>query len=140
MIKMIPILRYLGAYGKAPDLKSALDFEMARDDEVAAMSATDDIDQAGVALIIKKSAVVRKNRGDVWSVRNPDGTLSSTRKAIKTHQEFWCKGGRANIQGIVITRAISVIAFETVRHFCAKENLPLYVIKKNGVYTRVAVY
>ena len=137
---MTPILRYMGAFGKAPDLKSALDYEMARKDEVAAMSACDEIEHAGIALIMRKSSVIRKNRGDVWSVRNPDGTLSATRSAVKTHQEFWCKGGRKNIGGVVVTRAISATAFETVRHFCATERLPLYTIKRNGVFTRVAVF
>lgn len=137
---MIPILRFLGAFGKAPNLKSALDYEMAREDEVAAMSACDEIGHAGIALIMRKSSVVRKNRGDVWSVRNADGTLRATRSAIKTHQEFWCKGGRKNVIGVVVTRAISASAFETVRHFCAAERLPLYVIKRNGVFTRVAVF
>lgn len=137
---MKPILRFMGAFGKAPNLKSALDYEMARKDEVAAMSAGDEIENAGVALIMRKSSVIRKNRGDVWSVRNPDGTLSATRSPVKTHQEFWCKGGRDNVDGVVVTRAISAAAFEVTRHFCSAERLPMYVIKKNGVFTRVAVF
>lgn len=137
---MTQILRFMGAFGKAPNLKNALDYEMARKDEVAAMSACDKIEHAGVALMMRKSSVVRKNRGDVWSVRNSDGTLSATRSAVKTHQEFWCKGGRKNVAGVVVTRAISAAAFETARHFCAANRLPFYVIKRNGVFTRVAVF
>lgn len=131
-----PILRFLGAYGKAPNLKTALEFEFGRNDEVCAMSGID-VNHAAVALIFKKSAVVRKNRGDVWSVRDESGRLVGTRSAVKTHREFWCRGGRDNIKGVVVTRQISVATFETVRNFCAKKNVPLYVVKKNGRYTPV---
>lgn len=135
-----PILRYLGAYGKAASLKDALEFEFGRKDEVCAMSGADEIAHAAVALIFKKSAVVRKNRGDVWSVRDDNGRLQATRSAVKTHKEFWCRGGRRSIKGIVVTRPISATAFEDVRHFCARNNVPLYVVKKNGKYVQVRTY
>lgn len=132
------ILRFVGAFGKAPSLKDALEYEFLREDEVCATSGAE-IDHVGVALWMKRSAIVRKNRGDVWSV-SENGRLRATRTAVKTHAEFWMRGGRDNIKGVVVTRPISAKAFAEVRHFCAANKTPMFVGGKNGNLKPVVVY
>ena len=132
------ILRFLGAFGKARTLKDALAFEFARTDEVCATSGAE-IEHVGVALWMRRCAIIRKNRGDVWSV-SENGRLKATRKAVKTHAEFWVRGGRDNIKGVVVTRPISAQAFAEIRHFCAANATPMFVAGKNGNLKPVVVY
>ena len=132
------ILRFFGAFGKAPSLKAALEYEFQREDEVCATSGAE-IEHVGVALWMRRSAIIRKNRGDVWSV-SENGRLKATRKAVKTHSEFWMHGGRDNIKGVVVTRPISAAAFAEIRHFCAANATPMFVAGKNGNLKPVVVY
>lgn len=137
---MIPVIRYIGAYGKAKSLIDSLRYEWQRSDEVAATtseSARDCIEHAGVAIMFKKSSIIKRHKGDVWSKYGEDGKLYATRRAVKTHREFWVRAGSNYITGVVITKKISKTAFETCRDFCCEKGIPLFVFTKKGPYKQV---
>lgn len=125
------LVRYIGAYGHGKSLAEALEFEANTTAEVCACEFGE-IEHASVCLLMKRTSIIRRFRGDVWSVRQNDGTLKATRKAVKSHHEFWCKGGKDSIRGVIVTDNIPAEMFATIRDFCAKYNLKFWRMRDNN--------
>ena len=127
------IIRWLGAYGKKGGLLESLSFELSSDysREVCAeeikKGQTSKIKQARVGLLVKNSAVIKKNSGDVWSVYDNTGKLVPTRKPVASHNEVWAF---SDFVGVVVQTPIAKL--DTVKDFCADKKIPLFKLSKGG--------
>lgn len=130
------IIRWLGAYGHATDLASSLSWELGVNRKAVCAERLVNghagvADRAKVGLIVKNSAVVRRFREDVWSVRNDSGYLRKTRKGcggFGDHTEVWIQ---PQFIGLVVRgkwAAISRDAQKTLLDAAQQYSLPVYVL------------
>ena len=97
-----------------------------------------------VGLLFKNSAVVRRFKEDVFSVRNEQGYLRKTRKGcggFGTHTELWVRPGRNNVCGIVVRdkwASISPERQKEIRKAAEMYYLPVFILA-NGQLNKMEV-
>ena len=133
------IIRWLGCYGKNGNLAESFVFEF--NSAQKALCAERLLKSKGyqpgvpervrVGLLVKNSAVVRRFKEDVFSVRNQQGYLRKTRKGcggFGSHTEVWVLPQYCGIvvrgKWASISRESQAIVSETAR----KHNLPVFVL------------
>ncbi|OPZ79407.1 MAG: hypothetical protein BWY78_00081 [Alphaproteobacteria bacterium ADurb.Bin438] len=136
------LIRWLGAYGKSEQgLIKSLEFEFSRDysDEVCAEylknSTPSAITHSRVGILVKNSAMIKKHSGDVWSIKDANGSLKATRKPVGTHTEAWCF---SDFIGVVVQTPIAKL--DDVRKFCKLKGLPLFKLTDRGGLKDMPVY
>lgn len=131
------VIRWMGAFGKKGSLESSLGWELAQA-SVRALSAEklvggrSKIKHARVGLLVKNRAILRKYRGDVWSIRRSNGVLVKTRNqdhVFGGHTECFV---RPDYTGIVIKGTISAQALQACVRAAEKHNLPLLKLTRDG--------
>lgn len=140
------IVRWMGAFRKgAGSLHEALGAELSGVlPEVAAerISFCDDsydfgAVNAGIGLVIAKSAVIKEFKGDVWSERHPAGILEATRKPARTaHNELFC---RPDYRAIIVRDwgYLPRKTRSTVAYYARRYHLPIVqvVYDRDGIWT-----
>lgn len=131
------VVRWMGAFGKKGRLESSLGWELTQA-SVRALSAErlvggrSKIRHARVGLLVKNRAILRRYRGDVWSIRRSNGVLIKTRdqdNVFGGHTECFV---RPDYAGIVIKGTISAQALRACTEAAAEHNLPLLKLTRDG--------
>lgn len=102
------LIRWLGAFrGRPHGLETSLRWEICqREREVSAerlevyrnyrVPIAESRIRSWVGVGISPQAVIRGYRGDVWSFCDDEGRLHASRRAVRTHSEFFCRPGYVN--------------------------------------------
>lgn len=135
------IVRWLGAFGSHGTLGESLSFELTRppSDEVCAEPVRGGrslITHAKIGLLVKRQAVKKRFKADVWSVLDGAGRLVKTRKPCSGtapgHQEAWCAPVYV---ALVVDEAggkLSPSAYAEVFAASSKFKLPVLAINQHG--------
>lgn len=131
------VIRWLGAYGQFPgSVEEMLDFEFSAQTKAVCAERlikgkTGLPRRTRLGLLCKNSAVVRRFKEDVYSLRNEQGYLYKTRKdcgGFGTHTEVWVK---PQYIGIVVRDKWASVSKETqqqVRCAAKKFGCPIFVL------------
>ncbi len=133
------IIRWLGCYGKKGSLTDALNYEFENAQKAvcaerllkAKGKKSGVPEHSRIGLLVKNSAVVRRFKEDVYSIRNKQGYLRKTRKdcgGFGSHTEVWVL---PQYCGIVVRdkwASISRDAQKIVKDTANKYNLPVFVL------------
>lgn len=133
------IVRWLGCYGKKGSLAESIEFEfttakkaLCAERILKAKGRKSGVPEyARIGLLVKNSAVVRRFKEDVYSVRNEQGYLRKTRKGcggFGSHTEVWVL---PQYCGIVVRdkwASISREAQTVVKNTAEKYNLPVFIL------------
>lgn len=131
------IVRWLGAFRKGAgnlhdsllaELTGQVGFELAAEPLQHGKSFV----PGNVGLLAKRSALVKKFTGDVWSERHPAGNLEKTRRpaqAKSRHEEAWI---RPDFAGIVVVDwgNLGGQTRKTVEYFAKRFEIPVFQLQK----------
>jgi hypothetical protein len=129
------IVRWIGAFGKAPSLPQAFDWELTSSQrevcaEPCGRGACDSrVSHAHVGLVVARHAVRRIAKGDVWSEPDSQGYLRPSRRPNDTHGEAFC---RPVYRAIIYRGRISKAAYRAVMDAARKYQLPVLRILPDG--------
>lgn len=134
------VIRWLGAYKKKSDrrysLSDSLDHEFGHRGgtvvcaEKIRRGQRSEIRHAHVGLVVHNRAVVRRFKGDVWSVIDRyTGKRVKTRKPVDTHTEVWC---RPEYVAIIVDAKISRRAWRACRDAARRYGVPVLRLTKDG--------
>jgi len=120
-------IRWLGAYGKAGNLADSMDYEfrgLTREicAEAVGKHFQPAITHCKVGLVVKRSAVRRVAKGDVWSEVGQDGRLYPTRRPRGKTREAFCLPVYV---AIIYQRQLSQENYQTVMTKAREYGLPV---------------
>ena len=125
------IVRWLGAYRKrsGSTLRDALEWELTGGSgKTPVCATTGTIRRARVGLLVRRRAVVRKWRADVYSIRRRGRLVATVSEGFRRpyYDEVWV---RQDYSGIIIRGKISWQALATCREMADKYGLKIIRVK-----------
>ena len=137
------IIRWMGAFGYNIDLVQAIEHELSLvnsscikcAESIKKGTPSEMRSHVQVGLLVRGSAVVRRFKSDVYSIRLKNGKLGKTRyegDAYSTHTEVWV---RPDYTGIVLRAGGFPLSREVIREIFLitdKYNIPLFKLSRKG--------
>jgi len=136
------IVRWLGAFGKSKSLHESLSWELSQSSvkELAAerlRGLESVIKHARVGLLVKSNAVIKSFSGDVYSVKNEDGTLKKKRsgklglKKSCVQRECWVKPEYIGI--IIKGGSLNKKIMRTLKWFASVYRIDIFILSNEGL-------
>lgn len=132
-------VRWIGAFGKAPNLHESLSWELSQDREIACekISGQSHIFQSRIGLKLDSRAVIRVFNGDCFSIVSGKKLVKTRnpRNSHSLHREAWAL---PVYDAIVLKdkKHINISCLKTVRYFSKSHNLPVIELETGKIISQ----